>query len=355
MHLGTAKILKRAEKIFSNTQYFDSIMAPESIIIFGKLKEDAEIYEHAQPEEIKRLISPLFMCLLHKRDLFIELIKDYHKLANPAKLFIIEKFTTILKSVLKSSEIAGDYFEALIDQREKSDKPEDYQSLIEAFKHYVKIQGGKVHGIFSDAIVNYVIKTQNLKILAEFTEEIIKEKIIRILLHLYDVEGFGYEKIQEVMEIANMTDDEILIELIFYSEQNNSTLQKLASMQQIVMHKIQMDEYSKPEFRQKMLLRLNKILPNAQLLHKETKPIPALFFPFLLKLILLLKKDAMIPKPWEMFFELIKLLIKAKKLEEPFVWEGLVRYAKFDRVFTEMKISPLLSIDERERLFNQAF
>jgi hypothetical protein len=35
--------------------------------------------------------------------------------------------------------------------------------------------------------------------------------------------------------------------------------------------------------------------------------------------------------PWELFIELVKLLIKARKEEETFVWKGLVRYCKFDR------------------------
>lgn len=355
MKLGTAKILKKAEKIYSDTDYFNSVMAPESIRIFNKLKESAEKYENAQSEKIKRLISPLFMCLLHKTELFEELIKDYHKLANPAKMFIIEKFTTILKNVLKSNQIAGLYFEVLIVQREESDQPEDYQALIESFKHYVKIQGGKVHGIFSDAIVNYVIKSHNLKVLAEFKEEIIKEKVIKILLHFFDQEGFDYKQIEQVMEISGMTDYEMLIELVFYSQQNNDTLPKLAAIQQTLMKNIDLSEYSKPEFRQKMLLRLNKILPNAQLLRKETKPVPALFFPFLLRIIFNLHTEAQIPKPWENFFGLIKLLIKANKQSEPMVWEGLMRYAKFDRYFAEMKIAPLLNLDEREKLFNQAF
>lgn len=355
MDLGTAKILKKAERIYSKSEFFDTVMAPESVKIFNQLKENAEIYESAQSDEIKRLISPLFMCLLHKTELFVELIKDYHKLANPAKMFIIEKFTTILKSVLKSNEIAGLYFEVLIVQREESGQPEDYQSLIESFKHYVKIQGGKVHGIFSDAIVNYVIKSKNIKVLDEFGDEIIKEKIIKILLHFCEQEDFDYSKIEEIMDISKMTNYETLIELVFYSEQNTHTLKKLAKMQQMIMQNIEVSEYSKPEFRQKLLLRLNKILPNAQLLNKETKPVPALFFPFLLNIIFKLHKEAHMQKPWEIFFELIKLLIKANKQDEPMVWEGLVRYAKFDRLFSEVKIGPLLKIDERERLFNQAF
>ena len=148
----------------------------------------------------------------------MELIKDYHKLANPAKLYIIDKFTTILKSVLKSSEIAGIYFEALIIQRENSQHPEDYQALIEAFKQYVNIQGGKVRGIFSEAIVNYVIKTGNLKFLGEFSDDMIIEKVVKVILHRSTKEDFKVEHILEIMETAQLTIYQLLIEIVFYPQ-----------------------------------------------------------------------------------------------------------------------------------------
>lgn len=137
--LGSNKILKKIEDKFVSTPEFTDVIAVESVRLFNKLKLNSEKYEDASPEKIKKLISPFFMCLKHKKGLFMELIKDYHRLANPAKLYIIDKFTTILKSVLKSNEIAGIYFEALIIQRESSQHPEDYQALIEAFKQYVNI------------------------------------------------------------------------------------------------------------------------------------------------------------------------------------------------------------------------
>jgi hypothetical protein len=124
--LGSNKILKKIEDKFVKTKEFTEVIVVESVRLFNKLKINSSKYEDASPEKIKRLISPFFMCLKHKKGLFMELIKDYHKLANPAKLYIIDKFTTILKSVLKSNEIAGIYFEALIIQRESSQHPEDY-------------------------------------------------------------------------------------------------------------------------------------------------------------------------------------------------------------------------------------
>ena len=355
MKLGSTKILKKAEKIFSKTHYFEEVMAPESVKLFNKLKENSEKYEDATVEKIKRRINPLFMCLLHFTHLFIELIKDYHKLPRLAKEVITEKFTTILKSILKSNEIAGLYFEALIVQREESNCPEDYQDLIEAFKQYVKIQGKKVYKIFSEAIVNYVLKSGKLEILEEFSQDILIEKVVKIVLHQFDSPTFSLESINKIMEYAKMNKFQMLIEIIFYADQNSSTLPKLTQLQKMIMSEIDLEDFAKPEFKQMLLLRLNKILPNAQLVRKETKPVPILFFPFLLKIIYRLHMELKMNKPWEIFIELVKLLIKAKKQSETVVWAGLLRFAKFDRQMTEMKIAPLLPLDDKEKLFNEAF
>jgi hypothetical protein len=68
------------------------------------------------------------------------------------------------------------------------------------------------------------------------------------------------------------------------------------------------------------------------MLHKDVKPVPFLFFPFLIKVIYILRTKTQMNAPWELFLELVKLLIKARKESEPFVWAGLVRYCKFDKV-----------------------
>jgi hypothetical protein len=260
--LGSNKILKKIEDKFVSTKEFTDVIAVESVRLFNKLKLNNEKYHDASPEKIKRLISPFFMCLKHKKGLFMELIKDYHKLANPAKLYIIDKFTTILKSVLKSNEIAGIYFEALIIQRESSQHPEDYQALIEAFKQYVNIQGGKVRAIFSDAIVSYVIKTGNMKFLGEFSEDMIIEKVVKVIIHHSKQPDFTSKKVLEVMEASNLTIYQLLIEIVFFSQQDDSTIQILRQAESMLMEEIEPINYSKPEFKQMLLLRLNRILPN---------------------------------------------------------------------------------------------
>jgi hypothetical protein len=81
----------------------------------------------------------------------------------------------------------------------------------------VNIQGGKVRAIFSDAIVNYVIKTGKLKFLGEFSEDMIIEKVVKVILHKATLDGFNVEQVLEVMETSKLTIYQLLIEIVFFS------------------------------------------------------------------------------------------------------------------------------------------
>ena len=215
--LGNNKILKRTEEKYIGTKEFDEIIEVESVRIFNKLKTQGHKYDDASPKKIKRILSPFLMCLKHKRHLFIELIRDYHKVCSQAKLQITEKFTTILKSVLKSDEIAGTYFEELLVQRANSGEPEEYQSLIDKFKDYVALKGEKVRALFSEAITNQVISTGNLSYLTEFSQDMVKEKLVKIILHRSNKDTFGFEDVNEIIEASKLSLSEVLIEVVFFS------------------------------------------------------------------------------------------------------------------------------------------
>lgn len=229
--LGNNKILKRTEEKFLGTKEFDEVIEVESVRIFNKLKTNGMKYEDASPQKIKRILSPFLMCLKHKRHLFIELIRDYHKICSQGKLQITEKFTTILKSVLKSDEIAGTYFEELLVQRASSGESEEYASLIEKFKDYVELKGDKVRALFSDAITNQVINTGNLSYLAEFSKDMVKEKLIKIILHRSTKDYFSFDDVNEIIEVSKLSTPEILIEIVFYSQQDEKTIPVLRQVE----------------------------------------------------------------------------------------------------------------------------
>jgi len=213
------------------TKEFDEVIEVESVRIFNKLKTNGMKYEDASPQKIKRILSPFLMCLKHKRHLFIELIRDYHKICSQGKLQITEKFTTILKSVLKSDEIAGTYFEELLVQRASSGESEEYASLIEKFKDYVELKGDKVRALFSDAITNQVINTGNLSYLAEFSKDMVKEKLIKIILHRSTKDYFSFDDVNEIIEVSKLSTPEILIEIVFYSQQDEKTIPVLRQVE----------------------------------------------------------------------------------------------------------------------------
>lgn len=358
IRIGTGKILKATEKLYSRKAEFKEIIIPEAESQFELLKTQDEAITSASSEKIKRMISPLLMCLYHKSNLFLKLIDRYDKLVPDAKALVLEKFTAILKSILQPPEVTGNFFEALMYQRESSENREEYKPLIQAFQKYIKIKGGKVPSIFSEAIVDFVIKTGKTEVLREFKEDIVIEKLIKILIHISNQQDFSYFKIKELADITGLSILEMLIEVVFYqgqSEESLAILRKLQELEHIIMQHIDLNDLSKPEFFRLMLLRLNKILPNAQRIHKETKKVPQLFFPFLLKIILLLQRTANMNKPWELFIELVNQLIKGRKWGEPAVWKGLVIYCKFDIELAESKILPLLPLDDREKLRSELY
>jgi len=355
VRIGTGKILKAMEKIYSHRREFRDIIIPESINQFKQLKERNDSIDEEPQEKVKRMVSPLFMCLLHRSDLFLHLIHGYDKLVPHAKSLVLEKFSAILKSILQPNEVTGLYFEALIIQRESSDKKEDYKPLIEAFRKYIKIKGGKVQSIFSEAIVDFSLKSGNIQILGEFKEDLMVEKLIKILIHRGKQQTFSFKDIKELADIAGLTIHKMLVEVIFYSDQNEDTIPILTALEGMIMTQIDLKDLSKNDFKMLLLHRLNNIMPNKQNITKETKPVPILFFPFLLKIIALLQKQAEVTQPWEVFLELVILLIRGDQQKENVVWQGLVRFCKFDKKMAEQKIIPLMPSEDRERLYQELF
>lgn len=104
---------------------------------------------------------------------------------------------------------------------------EEYQPLIEKFKEYVELKGEKVRAMFSDAITNQVISTGNLSYLAEFSRDMVKEKLIKIILHRSQKENFCFDDVNEIIETGKLSLSEILIEIVFYSLQDDKTMPTL--------------------------------------------------------------------------------------------------------------------------------
>ena len=68
---GGRKLLRKTESIYCNRDEFKNIIIPESIETFKKLKSGDPTLLEASFDTIKRMMNPLFMCMIHRPSLFL--------------------------------------------------------------------------------------------------------------------------------------------------------------------------------------------------------------------------------------------------------------------------------------------
>lgn len=52
----------------------------------------------------------------------------------------------------------------------------------------------------------------------------VKEKLVKIILHHSKKENFGFDDVNQIIEISRLSLSEILIEIVFYSQQDDQTI-----------------------------------------------------------------------------------------------------------------------------------
>lgn len=144
-----------------------------------------------------------------------------------------------------------------------------------------------------------------------------------------------------------------MLEVIFYPDQSPEIIRMLDSLKETMLKMETIEELSRPEFIHKIVMKLNSIMPNKALPAKQLRPVPVLFMPFILMLIVRMHQELKRPKPWENFMEVIRLLISTNKHREEAVWSGFVRFAKLDKDLTNTKIAQLLNPEDWEKLYNE--
>lgn len=123
---------------------FRNIVVPAAITLFKTLIERKERFEEESKDKIKKIISPLFMCLIEEPFVYNEIIDNYGELPKTAKAYIKDKFDSILKTILKTPESANLYLREMYKkQKTTTDQVlvEEYKSLLESFKSYMRNQG----------------------------------------------------------------------------------------------------------------------------------------------------------------------------------------------------------------------
>jgi hypothetical protein len=136
--------LKYVHRLIPGKDDFACIVIPAAISIFKKLIDDRDEYEDASKDKIKRAMSPLFMCLVEEAAVYNEIIDSYGDLPTSGKTFIKERFESILKIVLKTPESSTKYLIEMYKRQKNTENEllaEEYKSLLELFKNYMRNQG----------------------------------------------------------------------------------------------------------------------------------------------------------------------------------------------------------------------
>lgn len=178
--------------------------------------------------------------------------------------------------------------------------------------------------------------------------------LVQCMFELYELGLIPSTIIREISIKIKMSVLELMLEVIFYPDQTEEIVKRLHSLKEEMMKMETTEELASPDFIHKMLKKLNSILPNAAIPNKKVRPVPTLFMPLVLVIIIRMQRELGKPKPWEEFMEIVRLLIKSNKHREPDVWGGLVRFAKLDKDLLGMKLSSLLSSEDYEDLYNEA-
>ena len=146
-NLGHSKILKCVHKLIPGKEDFRNIVVPAAITLFKSLIDEKNRYEEESKDKIKKTISPLFMCLIEEPFVYNEIIDNFGELPKAAKTYIKDKFDSILKTILRTPDSANSYLREMYKkQKTTADEllVEEYKSLMESFKGYMRKQGRPV-------------------------------------------------------------------------------------------------------------------------------------------------------------------------------------------------------------------
>ena len=136
--------MKCVHKLIPGKEDFRNIVVPAAVTLFKSLIEEKARFEEDSKDKIKKVISPLFMCLIEEPLVYNEIIDNYGDLPKTAKAYIKDKFDSILKTILKTHDSANSYLREMYKkQRTTKDEllVEEYKSLLESFKSYMRNQG----------------------------------------------------------------------------------------------------------------------------------------------------------------------------------------------------------------------
>lgn len=213
--------------------------------------------------------------------------------------------------------------------------------------------GALSSGHLSDILKDIIYDNKDVEFLKDSCAELTQTGLVYLLYTLHSQSQLTTEAIRTISNKVGTSVLELMLEVIFYPDQSIDVWPKLNSLKDTMIKMETIEEMSRPEFIHKIVMKLNSIMPNKALPAKQLRPVPILFMPFILSLIVRMQNELKRVKPWESFMEVIRLLISTNKHREDAVWPGLVRFAKLDKDLMNTKIAQLLNPEDWEKLYNE--
>lgn len=360
LRLGHAKILKLIEKLLSAEEIREHIV-PASIEIFYTLVEKRSEFEDAGEETVKRIISPLLVCLLKDASVFKVIVETYGKLPKTAKEYIEEKYDAILKSLIKNTDSARYVLRLLYDNYSSAESQSmqiEITSLLEAFKVYIFNQGPAWILHLSEILAELVLEKTDVGFLKESSKELTLIHLVKLMIVFQAKNQLNQEIIKQISKKAGVSLQEILLETIFFPPSllpilpGKISLDLIYDLRTEIIKLIPLEQLARQDFIDMMHRKLVGLSQNNTVPNKPAKPVPVLFMPLMLELIFKMKYELNKENPCEFFMDIITQLIKSGKHRENDVWPGIIRLASFDKNLMHNKIANLLTGEDWQDLFS---
>ena len=350
--------------LVSGPEEFKSSVIPAATKIFRSLINPSEVPDElTQKDKVKRQVCPMIMCLQVEKSIFKELMDSYSLLPFTAKEFIKTQLNRILRIVLytKSEKDKPDdkathdellylYSKMREDPTEQA-KVRDYAEVIHLYKVFVRDHGQESTKNLSKVLHQVISNYKDVEFLIQSCTELSMLHLIGLLSDL-NYEGLISEA--TVRAISNKTKIcvfDLIMETIFYPEQEK--WQQLHLLQEKLFYMEPLADLTSGSIGRTMINQLNKLMPNRTTPGKVARPIPVLFMPFFLTLIVRMSRELGNPRPWSTFPNVIPLLISTKKYIEPEVWDGFIRFCRLDPDYFRTDIRPKIHPECLEQVTNE--
>lgn len=311
-------------------------------------------------ESVKRQVSPMIMCLQVDRSIFREMVSYYPQLPPQAKEFVKSQMERILRIVLsckhekdrpderQTQEEMHFLYKKLQDYQADSRVAGDFIEVIQLFKDFVRNQGQEPKNHLSKVLHQLILQNKDVSFLVQSCRELLDLHLIGLLCDLNNEDLVADDDLISVSERTQKPVFDLLMETIFYPEQEKEPekWKQLYLLQQKLFFLKPLADLTNAPIGKTMIAQLNKLNVIKGDPRKVARPVPVLFMPFFLNLIVRMQRELGHSRPWINFAGVIPFIIDTKKHQEPAVWKGLAMFCKLDIDYFKTDIRRLLTSHE---------